>query len=141
MALQGIAHKNLTDPQLHEIKGAAAAQSGQVPFANGEGGTEFREITFDDISLTAAEGSQHTAPTITDPININDDAMGSTTTQVLTDSGTFPQVNKNIKEVAEAYKSIRAAYISLKTDYLTLITSYNKIVEALQDLGIIEEEE
>lgn len=141
MALQGIAHKNLTDPQLHEMKGAAAALEGQVPFADGEGGTVFREITFEDIEIAAAEGSEHEAPVITDPISINDDAMGATTTQILTDSGTFPQVNKNIKEVAEAYKSIRTAYLSLKADHAVLIGKYNQIVEALKDLGIIEEEE
>lgn len=53
MALNGIAHKELTDPQLHELKGASTAQAGQVPFADGEGHTSWRSITVHDVSDVA----------------------------------------------------------------------------------------
>ena len=36
-----VEHSILTDPELHEIKGAAAATAGQIPVANGTGGTVF----------------------------------------------------------------------------------------------------
>lgn len=38
-------HNVLTDPELHEIKGAAAATSGQIPVANGSGGAPFTAAT------------------------------------------------------------------------------------------------
>jgi len=36
-----VLHKNLTDPSLHEVKGAAAATSGQVPISDGVGSAPF----------------------------------------------------------------------------------------------------
>lgn len=41
-----IQHKDIPDAQLHEVKGAASATSGQVLVANGSGGATFQ--TFDD---------------------------------------------------------------------------------------------
>lgn len=39
-----IEHKNLPDSELHEVKGAAAATSGQVYVANGSGGATFQTL-------------------------------------------------------------------------------------------------
>lgn len=140
MALQGIAHKNLTDPQLHEPKGASTAEANTVLFADGEGSTEFRTIDFSDVHLETAQGGAKSLPTFTDPTIIYYDSMGATTTGILTDAGTFPQVNKNVKELAVAYMNLRTQFIALRADYLTLIQTYNKIASALTDLGIISDD-
>lgn len=44
-----IQHVNITDPQLHEPKGAAGAAEGEALF-RGVGGSEFREIEVADVS-------------------------------------------------------------------------------------------
>lgn len=45
-----IQHKDITDPEIHEIKGAAAASAGQVPVADGAG-----EAPFDTIGLASLD--------------------------------------------------------------------------------------
>lgn len=57
-------HKDLTGTDLHEIKGADAATSGQIPIANGSGGAVFTDVnntnkvfvthTIDDISTAGS---------------------------------------------------------------------------------------
>jgi hypothetical protein len=51
-------HNVLTDPELHEIKGAAAATANSIPVANGAGGTPFKtpaeyaDIIEDELDLS-----------------------------------------------------------------------------------------
>lgn len=137
MSSQGIPHKNLTDPQLHELKGASTATLYQLPFANGNGGTEWSAMTFNKMSIDSAAGGIKTVPTITAPIILDDAGMGAITTGVLTDAVAFVQVNKNCKELAEAYNKLVAAYTALKADHDALIAQYNQIATALINARII----
>ena len=137
MSSQGIPHKNLTDPQLHELKGASTATLNQLPFANGNGGTEWSAMTFNKMSIEAAAGGVKSVPTITAPITLDDAGMGAITTWILTDAVAFVQVNKNCKELAEAYNGLVVAYTALKTDHDALIAQYNQIATALKNAGII----
>ena len=43
-------HKNIPDAQLHQIKGAASASSGQVPIATGSGTTTFGFLSWSQIA-------------------------------------------------------------------------------------------
>lgn len=45
-----IEHRLIPDEDLHEIKGAVSASSGQVPVANGAGSTSFRVLVPNDIN-------------------------------------------------------------------------------------------
>lgn len=47
-----VAHKDLTGTDLHEIKGASTATSGQVPVANGSGGAPFGKLTHTSLQTT-----------------------------------------------------------------------------------------
>lgn len=41
-----IEHKNITEANLHELKGASTAISGQIPVANGSGSTSFTTFNY-----------------------------------------------------------------------------------------------
>lgn len=47
-----VSHKDLTGTDLHEIKGASTATSGQVPVSNGAGGAPFGTLTHTSLSTT-----------------------------------------------------------------------------------------
>ena len=47
-----VSHKDLTGTDLHEMKGASTATSGQVPIANGAGGTPFGKLTHTSLQTT-----------------------------------------------------------------------------------------
>jgi len=48
-------HATITDPLLHEIKGAAAATSGQIPVSNGAGAAPFTTINNKDLVFVHAD--------------------------------------------------------------------------------------
>lgn len=45
-------HNVLTDPEIHEVKGAAAATVGQVPVADGAGAAAFQKIGTSELDTT-----------------------------------------------------------------------------------------
>lgn len=47
-----VAHKDLTGTDLHEIKGASSATSGQVPISDGAGTTPFGKLTHTSLQTT-----------------------------------------------------------------------------------------
>lgn len=137
MALNGIAHKNLTDPQLHELKGASTAQAGQVPFADGEGNTEWGLITPDKLSLEATELEQEDPNSSTAPSSLDTLGMSAVTDGVCADAANFTQANKNTKEVATKVNSLIAYAVSLQNSYNDLVTKFNALQTALAGLGFI----
>lgn len=137
MALNGIAHKNLTDPQLHEPKGASTATLNQVPFADGEGGTVWGEITPDKLVIIASLVSQASSNTATIPTALDVLGLSATTTGVCSDAANFTQANKNTKEVAVLVNSLITTVTSLKSSYNDLATKYNALLTVLKNLGFI----
>lgn len=138
MALQGIAHKNLTDPQLHELKGASTAEGNQVPFADGRGGTYWDTITFDKISIIPAELSRANANSQTDGTLLDTLALSAITNGVCGDAANFTGVNKNTKELAKKVNELILFTNSLKASYNTLVNKYNALLTALESLGIVD---
>lgn len=141
MATQGIPHKELTDPQLHELKGASTAEVNQVPVADGEGHTEWQVITPDLLSIDAQTIEDLDPVSITSPFVLNTAALSATTNKILADATTFTEANKNIKELAMAYKSVADAYTALYNHHTLLVTKVNTLLGALRTLGFITGEE
>lgn len=50
--MANVAHSTLTGSDLHEVKGASTATSGQVPIANGSGGAPFGKLTHTSLGTT-----------------------------------------------------------------------------------------
>lgn len=46
-------HKDLTDSDLHELKGASGASADMIPVADGAGSTTFKKLTIDSIDTTS----------------------------------------------------------------------------------------
>lgn len=141
MATQGIPHKELTDPQLHELKGASTAEANQVPVADGEGHTEWQAITPELITVDAQTIEDLTPQTITDPIVLNTLGLSAVVDQTMSDATTYAETNKNLKELAVAYKSVVDAYNELYTHHTSLVTKFNALLGALRDLGFIAGDE
>ena len=50
--MANVPHSSLTGTDLHEIKGASSATTGQVPVANGSGGAPFGKLTHTSLQTT-----------------------------------------------------------------------------------------
>lgn len=50
-------HKNLAEADLHELKGASTATSGQVPVSNGSGTTVFSKISSSSIDTSSIKNT------------------------------------------------------------------------------------
>tara|TARA_Y100001951_G_C11298065_1_gene277589 strand:+ start:40058 stop:40414 length:357 start_codon:yes stop_codon:yes gene_type:complete len=75
-----VEHRNIPEEELHELKGASTAASGQVPFANGSGTTEFRLIFWADVNgkptfAEVAESGSYTDLTDTPTIPTDSDII------------------------------------------------------------------
>lgn len=137
MALNGIAHKNLTDPQLHELKGASTATAGQVPFADGEGNTAWGDLTPDKIKLTPAEQSAVSADIIIPAAPLDVLGLPGTPSNTMTAAASFTGVNQNTLNISAKINEILDQIASIQSRYLSLASSYNNLLEALKTLGLI----
>lgn len=104
-------HSSLTDPELHEPKGASTATAGQVYIANGSGSGSWSNMqhgatsvafTSSDVTLTASQYTKSyivatgtlsanvnmILPTSTDPIVVYNNTTGAYTFTVKTAAGT-----------------------------------------------------
>lgn len=136
--MAGIAHKNLTDPQLHEPKGASTAANGSVPFADGTGNTEWRTITVPELDFTPEAVADAPASTVVIPEGLSVSGMSATTDGILADATTFTITNKNVKELAVKLNSLCEAVSDLKTEYISTITALNTLIDKLQTTGFIQ---
>lgn len=137
MALPGIAHKNLTDPQLHEPKGASTATLNQIAFADGDGGTTWDFITPDKLVVNKS--------TLSRPLDRSSavstlDASGlpSQVGNILNVSTSFTDVNKNMRTIADAYNDLVAQYNLLRLDFQGLKNNYNTLLTILKSINLIE---
>lgn len=137
MPTQGIAHKNLTDPQLHELKGASTAEANTVPFADGEGHSSWKKVTINLVEKTTTNGGVKPLVPLFVLSPIYDGGLQATTDGQIMDAISFAQTNKNIKELVNELNSVITAYEALRKDYLNLEKQYNQIATALQANGFI----
>lgn len=133
-----IAHKNLTDPQLHEPKGIAAANEGSVYFADGNGSGEWKVPEFSDIEYTAPYTynvpSLHPVQSIW---NVNYNVMSPVTDGTVADAGDWAQCNKNVKQVGEQCEQLRVNMLNAFVDIATLRNYLNTLIDNLKSSGII----
>lgn len=141
MSEQGIAHNKLTDPNLHELKGASVAEANTVPFANGEGSTVWQPISFDKL-LFDKEYITGVTPTeidIPEPLSIQ--SMSATVDGSLEDGSTFVQTNKNLKELAVAHNELLNEFSMLLASHEALLAKCNTLITALTTLGFLTNEQ
>lgn len=81
-----VAHKDLTGTDLHEMKGASSATSGQVPISDGAGTTPFGKLTHTSLQTTGNPfGAQllHVREEQTAGVGTSTSASAAFNTQVL----------------------------------------------------------
>ena len=138
MASNGIAHKNLTDPQLHEPKGASTAEAGQVPFADGEGHTVWGFITPDKLIIVPATVNKSTQNSSTIPTSLDVLAYsGYTPSNTMSVASDMSGVNQQLTNLSTKLNAIITPVGALKNSYNDLAAKYDALVEALKDLGLI----
>lgn len=136
--MPGIAHKDLTDPQLHEPKGASTAPSGSIIFADGAGGTLWKSIEIADLDFTAETVTEAPASTVTDASTMSTAGMSATTDGTIADAANFTLTNKNIKELATAYNTLVGKFNALLDEHEGLIETVNTLITSLQSEGLIQ---
>ena len=138
MALNGIAHKNLTDPQIHEPKGASTAEAGQVPFADGEGHTAWGFITPDKLVIVPAAVNKSTANSSTIPATLDILAYsGYTPSNAMSIVTDMTGVNQQLTNLSDKLNKIITPVGELKASYNDLASKYDALVTALKNLGFI----
>lgn len=146
-----VEHKNITDPDIHEVKGAGTASAGQVLVGVGDGTAEFRDSFFTThgemyissystaITLTAA--SDATLNTDSDYVKVTGTGMWneghvdgvtfSTDELVVPQSGDYELAFWTSVEVAEAGAFVGIKYaVNDSTPY-----SVRKVITSSKDLG------
>ena len=136
--MPGIAHKDLTDPQLHEPKGASTATSGSTIFSDGAGGTLWKSIEIADLDFTAETVTEATESTVTDASTMSTAGMSATTDGTIADAANFTLTNKNIKELATAYNTLVGKFNALLDEHEGLIATVNALITSLQSEGLIQ---
>lgn len=137
MALNGIAHKNLTDPQLHEMKGASTALAGQVPFADGEGNTSWQTITLDKLAIDAAEEAAVSADIVVPVTPLDILGLVGDPSDTMSPAVDFTGTNQSVLNVSSKINEILNQIANIQSRYLSLATSYNNLLEALKEHGLI----
>lgn len=133
------AHKDLTDPQLHEPKGASTATLNQTMFSDGNGGTSWDDITLSKINFSPEPAYLAHEPAIVAPFVLDSAAMSAVTDRHLSDAVNFTQANKNTKELAKSLEDVIRAYNALYSAHLVIINDYNNLVTALIKSGFVQE--
>ena len=136
--MPGIAHKDLTDPQLHEPKGASTAPSGSTLFADGIGGTLWKSIEISDLDFTAETVTEAPESAVTDASTMSTAGMSATTDGTIADAANFTLTNKNIKELATAYNALVGKFNALLDEHEGLIETVNALITSLQSEGLIQ---
>lgn len=136
--MAGIAHKNLTDPQLHEPKGASSALLNEAIFSNGDGTTAFKPITISRLAYTPGVAQKATAPTLTPVTNIDYAGMSATTDGSVSDAINFTNTNKNVKELAVSLTNTNASITELQTALQSQVQVINKLITVLQEAELIQ---
>ena len=138
MALNGIAHKNLTDPQIHEPKGASTAEAGQVPFADGEGHTAWGFITPDKLVIVPAAVNKSTANSSTIPTTLDVLAYsGYTPSNAMSIVTDMTGVNQQLTNLSDKLNKVITPVSTLKASYNDLAAKYDALIDALEALGFI----
>lgn len=136
--MAGIAHKDLTDPQLHEPKGASEAKAGQTLFADGNGGTTWGDIEVNRISFEREVVDALPESAVEDCSEVSTNGLSATTDGVMIDAINFTMSNKNVKELALEHNKLVQKFNALLEEHRALIKAHDNLVVALQTTGFIQ---
>lgn len=134
--MPGIAHKNLTDPQLHEPKGASAADKDTVCVSKGDGTTEWTLLNIEQLNFNPILVNPLVAPTLLPIEAIDPSPMSASITRNIADALNFSAVNKNTKELAVSLAEAIYHINQLQEQNTALLNQINTISAALRDLKI-----
>ena len=142
-------HKDLTDPYLHEPKGAAAANSGEVYVANGSGAGVFKKLSLSDVDYTAASVTDltnsitgftqaNTVSQIAAALQVNTTALASITNSSMTDvpasieipTAIINAINKNFKELGVVVNDYQTKIDLIRKDLYELAEKTSQIITA-----------
>lgn len=149
-----IAHKNLTDPQLHEPKGISleTTLSGQVYVANGSGSGAWMNLPFTAIDYTPVNVYPVVGYTTMQPIvQVDYTVLTPVTTGAVEDAGIAPEdpvdrtsinaafatVNKNTKEAGVEINQLRNEVTKAFINTDALKTCLEELRNTLINSGII----
>jgi hypothetical protein len=133
-----IAHKNLTDPQLHEPKGVAAAEEDTVYMADGNGSGTWLKVPFSALDYTPQATSVVTGyQTIGTITNVNYSVLTPNITGTVADASTFNACNKNLKEVGTEVAQLRTELIKAFANTDALKACLEGLITNLKNSGII----
>lgn len=152
-------HKDLTDPYLHEPKGAAAANSGEVYVANGSGSGIFKKLPLSDVDYNAASVTNltnsitgftqaNTVSQIAAALQVNTTALASITNSSMTDvpasieipTAIINAINKNFKELGVVVNDYQTKIDLIRKDLYELAEKTSQIITALKSVGVITNE-
>lgn len=136
--MAGIAHKNLTDPQLHEPKGASSATLNEILFAKGDGTTAWEPITIYKMAYTPGVVQKAATPTLTPVVDIDYAGMSAITDGSVSDAINFTNTNKNVKELAVSLTTTNSYITELQTALKSHVQVINKLITVLQEAGLIQ---
>lgn len=136
--MAGIAHKNLTDPQLHEPKGASSATLNESLFAKGDGTTAWEPITISKLAYTPGVVQKAVTPILTPVTDIDYAGMSSTTDGSVSDAINFTNTNKNVKELAVSLTTTNSYITELQTALQSQVQVINKLITVLKEAGLIQ---
>ena len=136
--MPGIAHKNLTDPQLHEPKGASEADLNTVLFSNGDGTTKWEPVTIQKLSFIPGVVAKVPEPTLTPVQNVDYTGMSAETDGSVSDGITFTVVNKNVKELAVALQEANSTITELQNAVKAQTAALNSLIQTLKDSDFIQ---
>ena len=130
-------HKELTDPNLHEPKGIAAASANSVYVCTGEGTGSWHPLTISEMNYTPQPlqtYNQSANPSVT---TLNLAGAGATVDGSIIDALNFTQVNKNVKECATVCNQLNTALAIIIANYNALKANYDSLVSSLKTSGVI----
>ena len=138
-----IAHKNLTDPQLHEPKGISAANEGAVYVANGVGSGVWQALPFGALNYTPMSTADITGYTTIDIDNVAD-VDYTVIIQTLPDplsvsssTASFADVDTNLKVAGTQITQLRTELGKVITDVEAIKTAFEDLRTNLITSGII----
>lgn len=120
-----VAHKDLTGSDLHEVKGASTATSGQVPIANGAGGAPFGKLTHSSLQTTGNPfGAQL--------LHIREEQLNGVASSTSSAAGWVTSALNTVRtnEITSASLSLNTISLPAGTYHFDALVTSNKIINS-----------
>lgn len=129
-------HSVVSDPHIHEPKGASEALEGTVLVSNGDGTTKWQQLSILALDFTVEIVPGISLQNYQEPYEIDGSEIGSTTDGKVNLATSFTDCNKNFKELANSVTTLNDNYRIIIQNIETLNEQVETIRKALVDLGV-----